>query len=131
VWLLLKLQLQLLWGSSVTEENEPECRLELENTKGYACGLKASVRLGTCAYIGMGIGIWNGVGITLLDGVRECARAGSFNASLDDARGEDGRTGRVSGRSTLSSLGLEIMSSSTSGRGCDSKEVRGSELTGG
>jgi len=32
----------------------------------------------------------------------------------------------------LSSLGLEIISSSTLGRGCcDSKEVRGSELTGG
>jgi hypothetical protein len=79
VWLLLKLQLQLLWGPSVTEENEPERRLELANTKGYACGLRASarVRLGTCACIGMGIGIWNGVVITLLDGVRERAREGS------------------------------------------------------
>ncbi len=73
----------------------------------------------------------DGIGITLLDGARECAKAGSCNASLDDGGGEDGRTGRVGGRSTLSSLGLEILSSSTSGRGRDSKEVRGSELTGG
>ena len=45
--------------------------------------------------------------------------------------GEDGQTGRVSERSMLSSLGLEIMLSSMLGRGRDSKEVRGSELTGG
>jgi hypothetical protein len=93
VWLLLKLQLQLLWGPSIIEENEPERRLELANTKGYACGLRVSVRLGTCACVGLGIGIWKGVVITLLDGVRECAREGSCNASLDNPRGGGGKTG--------------------------------------
>jgi hypothetical protein len=85
--------------------------------KGFACGLRASVHLGTGACIGMGIGVWNGVSITLLDGVRKCVRAGSRNVSLDDAGGEDGQTGRIRGRSMLLSLGLEIMSSSL-GQGC-------------
>jgi len=51
------------------------------------------VRSGTGACIGMGIGIWNSISITLLDGVRECARAGSCNASLDDAGGKIGGQG--------------------------------------
>ena len=35
----------------------------------------------------------DGVGITLLDGVRECARAGSCNASIGDTGGKTGRQG--------------------------------------
>ena len=69
------------------------------------------MHLGTGACIRMGIGIWNSVGITFLDGVHKCARAGSCNASLDDARGKDRWTGHVSRRSMSSLLGLEIMSS--------------------
>jgi len=77
----------------------------------------------------MGIGSGNGGGITLLDEVRECTKVGSWNDSLDEGGREEWRKGCAKGRLTLSSLGLEIMSSSASGRGCDSKEVRG--FTGG
>ena len=80
-------------GPSITKENEPECQLDVANTKGFACGLRASVCLGTGAWIGTGIGIWNGIGIILLDGVHKCARAGSCNASLGDTRGKTGRQG--------------------------------------
>ena len=87
-------QLRDVWlGPSVTEENEPECQLEVANTKGFACGLRAPVRLGTGAWVGTGIGIWCGVGITLLNGVHECARAGSCNASPSDTGGKTGGQG--------------------------------------
>jgi hypothetical protein len=42
-----------------------------------------------------------------------------------DGEREGWRKGRAKGRSTPSSLGLEIMSWSVSGWSCDSKEVRG------
>jgi hypothetical protein len=70
-----------------------------------------SVRLGTGACMGMGIGIWNDVDIKLFDGLRECEMAGSDNGSLDDGGREPVEKGGGGG-SKSSSLGLEIMSSS-------------------
>jgi hypothetical protein len=65
----------------------------MANMKGFTYTLRASVRLGTGACIGMGIGIWNGIDVMLLGGVCECVRAGSCNASLDDAGGKTGGQG--------------------------------------
>lgn len=62
--------------------------------------------------MGMDIGIWNGVEIKLFDGLRECAMVGSGNGSLDDGGREEVGKGGAGGCSRLSSLGLEIMSSS-------------------
>jgi hypothetical protein len=61
--------------------------------------------------MGMGIGIWNG-GIRLFDELRECEMVGSCNGSLDDGGREEVGKWSAGGCSTLSSLGLEIMSSS-------------------
>jgi hypothetical protein len=61
--------------------------------------------------MGMGIGIWNGVGIKLFDGLRECEMAESGKGSLDDGGREAVGKG-AGGGPRSSSLGLEIMSSS-------------------
>lgn len=78
------------FGGQVSEENKPECQLKPADTKGFICELRVPMHLETGACIVMGIRIWNGIGVMLLDGVHKCAMAGSCNTSQDDTGGEDG-----------------------------------------
>jgi hypothetical protein len=41
----IEVAVDCVWGTSVTEENKPECQLGLANTKGFECELRVSVHL--------------------------------------------------------------------------------------